>query len=212
MRWEWLGRQPYRPVHRRQLGLRRDLLAGVGQPTLLLVEHEPVVTLGRRAGDEALKVPREQLEAQGVAVEAIERGGLATYHGPGQLVGYPIVRLADHQLTVPRYVAVLEDTLIAYAGELGLPASRRKEYPGVWVERSKIGAVGLHLHRDVSIHGFAFNLTLDPGSYRWILPCGIRPEDGTVSSVKALLGGAPSPAEAAPRVAQLLLARLGAAH
>ncbi len=208
MDWEWLGRQPYRPVHRRQLEIRRRLIAGEGQPALLLVEHEPVVTLGRRAGDEALNAPRDHLLSRGVAVEAIERGGLATYHGPGQLVGYPILSLPDHQLTVPAYVALLEDTLITYAGSLGLAANRRKQFPGVWVGRTKIGAIGLHLHRDVSIHGFAFNLTIDPSSYRWILPCGIRPQDGTVSSVKALLGGAPSPEDAAPEVARLLLERL----
>ncbi len=208
MEVRWLGRRGYRPVHALQRAAREALLDGRGGPTILLVEHDPVVTLGRRAGEEALRVPRARLREEGVEVVRVERGGLATYHGPGQLVGYPVVAPADHGLTVPRFVALLEQAIIEHAATLGVGAHRREGFPGVWVGRAKLGAVGLHLHRGVSIHGFAYNLTIDPADYRWIVPCGISRDQGRVTSVRALTGRAPEPASAAGAVGAWLAAAL----
>jgi len=208
IRWTWLGRAAYEPVHRKQLQLRQAILAGEGEPTLLLVEHEPVITLGRRGGE--LAIDADALRARGVAVQRVERGGLATYHGPGQLVGYPVVPLERFGLTVPRLVWAMERALIEYAGDRGLDAGRRDGYPGVWCGDRKIGAIGLHVHRGVSIHGFALNLTVDPAAYRWIVPCGIEPSVGKVSSIAEILGHADSPEAAAPEMADRLVHRMGA--
>lgn len=206
LHWKWLGRRPYDPVHRMQLQLREAILRGEAEPTLLLVEHEPVITLGRRGGDLALGA--DALRAQGVAVREVERGGLATYHGPGQLVGYPVLPLARFGLSVPRLVRALEAALIGYAGDRGLDAARREGLPGVWCGDRKIGAIGLHVHRGVSIHGFALNLTVDTAAYRWIVPCGIDPAEGRVSSVAELLGQADPPEIAASEVAERLVHRI----
>ena len=189
-----------------QLDIREAILAGRGEPSLLMVEHEPVITLGRRGGDLAL--PRDDLARRGVDVVDVERGGLATYHGPGQLVGYPILPLARFCLTVPEFVALLEEVMIGHAASLGLDAHRREGWPGVWVGRIKIGAVGLHLHRGVSIHGFALNLTTDPAAYRQLVPCGIGPRQGAVGTIEQLAGRAEPPEEAAPAVAERLLGAL----
>lgn len=204
LQWSWLGRQPYTPVHERQLQLRTEILAGRAEPTLLLVEHEPVVTLGRRASDADLALSRRALLEGGVQVVSVERGGLATYHGPGQLVGYPVIPLARFGLTVPGFVHRLEAALIEYVGGLGVVGQRREGFPGVWVGRTKIAAIGLHIHRGVNIHGFALNLTLRPEVYGCIVPCGITAEQGAVSSVAELAGTAPGPETAAPEVARIV--------
>jgi len=206
--WEWLGRQPYRPVYAQQLALREQILAGVGEPRLWLLEHEPVVTLGRRTADDALTMPVEWMQRHGVELVEIERGGAATYHGPGQLVGYVILPVDRFGLTVPRLVAHLEGCVIDFAARRGVGAGRRDGFPGVWVQRSKIAAVGLHLHRLVTIHGFAFNLTVDLTPYSYIVPCGITPDQGRVSSLAELGVDAPSPEQAAPEIAADLVARL----
>jgi len=195
-------------VHALQLQLRAELLAGTGRPTLLLVEHEPVITLGRRSADDALTAPAERLAARGIGVVRIERGGLATYHGPGQLVGYPVLPLPRFGLDVPTFVHHLEGTMADVVGELGLDAGRRPGYPGLWVGRAKIGAVGVHVHRQVSIHGFALNLDPDLSVYDLFLPCGIQPEEGAISSVARLAGSAPSPADLAPAAAARFRARV----
>ncbi len=206
--WEWLGRQPYRPTWERQKALREAILAGTGEPRLWLLEHDPVVTLGRRAAGDAVAVPRALLSQRGVELVAIDRGGQATYHGPGQLVGYVILPLPRFGLTVPRLVDHLEGAVIDFVARRGVVAGRRGGYPGVWVGRRKIAAIGLHLHRLVTIHGFALNLDPDLTPYSYIVPCGIRPEDGAVSSLRELVGEAPTPAQAAPEIAADLVARL----
>jgi len=189
-----------------QLRLREAILAGTGESTLLLVEHDPVITLGRRGGELAIGVDR--LRERGVGVHQVERGGLATYHGPGQLVGYPILPLARFGVTIPELVEAVEAVLIGYARDRGLVAGRRQGLPGVWCGERKIGAIGLHVHRGVSIHGFALNLTVDTSAYRWIVPCGIEPAQGSVSSIAELHGHADPPEVAAPEVADRLVTRM----
>ena len=208
IRWRWLGLRPYAGVHALQLQLRDALVAGRGTPELLLLEHTPVVTLGRRAGDDALSIPETVLRERGVDVVRVERGGEATYHGPGQLVGYPILPLPRFGLDVPTFVRQLEGAMLDAVRARGVAAARRQGYPGIWVGRRKIGAVGIHVRRLVTVHGFALNLTVDASAFGAIVPCGIRPGDGTISSLAELAGSAPSPAELAPEVARRLIRRL----
>jgi lipoate-protein ligase B len=189
-----LGLVPYGEALALQRETREARLAGRAGDTLLLVEHPPTVTLGRRSVPGELVGGRQALAAMGVELFEIERGGKTTYHGPGQLVGYPIVSVRELGISVPRYVALLEQTLVDYLGGLGLQAGRRPGFPGVWVAGRKIGAIGVHLKRWVTMHGFALNLDPDLRHFDAIVPCGI--EDAQVTSVAAELGRAPPMAEA----------------
>ena len=144
-----------------------------------------------------------------VALVRTERGGLATWHGPGQLVGYLLFDCGRRGLGVRRLVERLEDGLIAYLGGLGVIAGRREGYPGVWVGDDKIAALGLHIQRGVTMHGFALNLRLGPEAYPGIIPCGIT--EGGVASLDRLIPDAPGPEEAAPDVAAAVIAALAQA-
>ena len=207
-----LGRMEYGAALALQRALRERRIAGEAPDTLLMVEHPPVVTLGRRAAKADLLLSRELLQAQGVAVFDVERGGRATYHGPGQIVAYPIISLRERGLSVPRYVAALEEAVIAYLATLGLEAARRAGYPGVWVRGRKIAAIGVHLRQWVSMHGVALNVSTDLAQYAAIVPCGIT--DAEVTSVAAEMGAAelghaPPLTEAGVGVAAALAASLG---
>jgi lipoate-protein ligase B len=205
-----LGLIDYEEALDLQRSLREARLDGRAPDTLLLLEHPPTITLGRRSRPEDLLVSQEQLESQGVHVAEIERGGKITYHGPGQLVAYPILGLRELDLSVPRYVSTLEQAMIDWLATLGIEATRRKGFPGVWVNGRKIGAVGVHLKRWVSIHGIALNVNPDLGAFQAIVPCGI---DGVeVTSVAAELGGSWSVADAKVAVAESLRAGLGYAR
>ncbi|MBI5369126.1 MAG: lipoyl(octanoyl) transferase LipB [Planctomycetes bacterium] len=140
---------------------------------LLLLEHEPVITLGRNAKPANLLVPREVLEHARVDLVQTDRGGDATYHGPGQLVAYPIVRLRSLRRSLRDYVAGLEETMIRLAAEYGIVAARRPGAVGVWVGESKLGFLGIHVSRGLAWHGIALNVTTDLDAYRWINPCGM---------------------------------------
>ncbi|MBK9371383.1 MAG: lipoyl(octanoyl) transferase LipB [Deltaproteobacteria bacterium] len=195
---------PYEVAWARQRALRAEILAGQGTEQLALLEHRAVVTFGKR---EAPGNPDpEVLRARGVDVFKTERGGLATWHGPGQLVGYLLFDCGRRGLGVRRLVERLEDGLIAYLGGLGVIAGRREGYPGVWVGDDKIAALGLHIQRGVTMHGFALNLRLGPEAYPGIIPCGIT--EGGVASLDRLIPDAPGPQEAAPDVAAAVIAAL----
>ncbi|MCK6522913.1 lipoyl(octanoyl) transferase LipB [Myxococcota bacterium] len=195
---------PYETAWARQRDLRAEIIAGQGTEQLALLEHRAVVTFGKR---EAPGNPDpEALRAMGLDVFTTERGGLATWHGPGQLVGYLLFDCGRRGLGVRRLVERLEDGLIAYLGGLGVIATRRAGYPGVWVGHDKIAALGLHLQRGVTMHGFALNLRLGPEAFLGILPCGIT--DGGVASLHRLIPDAPGPQEAAPDVAAAVIAAL----
>lgn len=203
--WRWLGSLPYQPTLERQRHQRQAVLEGSAGPELWLLEHPPVVTEGRRAPPSP--TPVETLALRGIDFVRTERGGLATYHGPGQLVGYLIADIAELGLGIRATVAAVEQGLIRWLALQGVVAHRREGYPGVWVGRAKIGAVGMHFHRNVSMHGFALNLTTDLAPYALFVPCGIT--DGEVTSLELLRGqGTPSPAQAAPGVARELLGAL----
>src|SRR5579864_5646507 len=154
--------------------------------TLLLLEHPPVITLGRRGSLADVYAPEEELHERGIAVERTTRGGLVTYHGPGQLVGYPIVHLRQRQLTVPCYVRALELAIIDALELLGICAHFDEEHVGVWTEKGKIAAIGVAQRHGVTLHGFAVNLQPNLAHFGLINPCGIGALG--VTSAAVLLG------------------------
>lgn len=179
----WLGRVPYAPALELQhliAGLRaEDKLAD----TLLLLEHDPVYTLGRRAPKEEILLDAGELAERGIAVERTDRGGRVTYHGPGQLVGYPIVRLATADLV--GYVRALERAMIAVAADFGVDAGTIEGLTGIWAGDRKLGAIGIHVSRGITTHGFAMNVNTDLSMFNGIVPCGIV--DRGVTSLSELL-------------------------
>ena len=201
--WRWLGRAGFAETVALQEELRRGVLAG-GPETLLLLEHDPVITLGRSALAANVLVDEAELARQGVALHRASRGGDVTYHGPGQLVGYPVVRLRGG---IRAHVEAMARAIAGALGELGIDAVYRPSAPGLWVGEAKICAFGINVHRRVLIHGFALNLDPDLKAFELIVPCGIS--GCAVTSVRALTGHAPSPAALAPRIAAALGAKLG---
>ena len=186
------GHVPYEEARALQLDAVASVKAGAVEDTLFLLEHAPVVTLGRNASAAGVVATDEELARRGVEVHRAERGGQATYHGPGQIVGYPIVDLHRLGLGVARYVGGLEETMIRAARAFGVEAGRRDGIVGVFAERGqggKIGAVGVRVSRGVAFHGFAFNVAPDLAHYRLIVPCGMV--GGQVASLASLLGAAP---------------------
>jgi lipoate-protein ligase B len=146
---------------------------GTGVPdTLLLLEHEAVITLGRHADPAGVLAGPEALAAAGIGLHRVERGGEATYHGPGQVVGYPILELKARGLGVRRYVAALEETMVRAAAAFGVEARPLAGRPGVYTSRGKLGAVGVAVSRGVTFHGLAFNVCPDLSHFRFIVPCG----------------------------------------
>lgn len=181
-----LGRVPYREG----LALQEDLVAqrkaGAIQDTLLLLEHDPVVTLGRNAREENLLVPEALLKARGVELFEAGRGGDVTYHGPGQVVGYPIVEIPEDRRDVHRYVRDLEEVMIRVCARHGFEARRIPGKSGTFVGEDKIGAIGVRISRWVTSHGFAFNVNTNLSGFDLIVPCGLK--DQGVTSLKKLLG------------------------
>ncbi len=153
---------------------------------LFLLEHPPVLTLGRSAARANVVAAPDWLARQGFELHETDRGGDVTYHGPGQIVGYPVVDLADRP-DVKRYVAALEEAMIRACADHGVEARRHSEHHGAWVGRKKIGAVGVHLSRWITSHGFAFNHTVDLSHFQVIVPCGIADPTLGVTSLEAEL-------------------------
>jgi lipoyl(octanoyl) transferase len=146
--------------------------------TLLLVEHPPVVTLGRRS-------TRESLGDPGCPVFEVARGGQATYHGPGQLVGYPVLRLDARRIGLHGYLRALEETLVRAVGDFGIEGTRREGLTGVWVGPRKIASIGVAVRRWVSYHGFALNVKTDAAAFARIRPCGLDPSVMTSMTAEA---------------------------
>jgi lipoyl(octanoyl) transferase len=163
---------------------------GRGPDLLLLLEHPHVVTLGRNAErDHVLAAPAE-LTCLGVEVQDCDRGGDVTYHGPGQLVAWPVFQLPEGRHDVRAYVRDLEEAQIRALARFGIAAGREPGLPGVWVGRDKIGAVGVRISRWLTTHGLALNVAPDLAYFRLITPCGLR--DRGVTSMERILGGAPA--------------------
>jgi lipoyl(octanoyl) transferase len=160
--------------------------AGAIPDTLLLLEHPHVYTLGRNARQENMLVSAEWLASRGAQVFQTDRGGDVTYHGPGQLVGYPILDLTQHRRDISWYMRSLEEVFIRTARDFGIEAGRSEGAAGVWVGNNKLAAMGVHLSRWVTSHGFALNVNTDLRYFEWIVPCGLR--DKGVTSLAKLLG------------------------
>ena len=207
-----LGRVPYAEalaLQERLVELRKDDEIG---DTLLLLEHDPVITLGRSAKDPGhVLLTEEALAAQGISLHAIGRGGDVTYHGPGQLVGYPIVDLKPDRQDVRKYVWSLEETMIRVCADHGVEAGRLEGFNGTWLDAHaplarKIGAVGVRISRWVTQHGFALNVNTNLGHFGLIVPCGIT--DKGVTSLQRELDTELSLDEVATRAAE----HFGALH
>jgi lipoyl(octanoyl) transferase len=168
-----LGTIPYRDALAIQADLRARRQADELPDTLLLLEHSPVYTRGRRAGDGELSMDESFYRAQGIEIVPTDRGGKVTYHGPGQLVGYPIMRVVD----IGAHLRRMEAAVVAALDEYGIEARSRCaegiDYTGVWIEDRKIASIGVHVSRGVSTHGFAVNVTNDLTPFTWIVPCGL---------------------------------------
>ena len=178
---------PYAEALALQYALAEQRGRGDIRDTLLLLEHPPTITLGRRADEGDLRTSEAALRAQGVSVERVDRGGEITYHGPGQLVGYPILDLRRHGQDLHRYLRDLEEVIIRTVGAFGLTAKRVPGRTGVWVDDKKIAAIGIKVSRWVSLHGFALNVSTDLAPFRTdFVPCGIH--DKGVTSLAELLG------------------------
>lgn len=217
----WLGRVAYRDAWQLQKRLAAARAEGRIGDQLLLLEHPAVITLGRQADAGHVLAPPALLEARGIEVLRVERGGEVTYHGPGQLVAYPIIRLADRDLLLRPYVRALEAALIETCVAFGITADRRDGHPGCWIDAGgplprKIGALGIRVERGVAYHGIALNVSVDLGDFSLIDPCGMPglsstsiareagrtdepPSTISVREAASVFAGALSRALAAPR-------------
>jgi len=200
--WSWLGRVPYDHALTAQRAHRAAIIAGNAEEAIWLLEHDAVITTGRRPVD---GLPTsEELQASGTQIVHTERGGLATWHGPGQLVAYALVDAWGRGLGARGMIRAMEDGAMRYLRSLGIGSNRRAGYPGVWVGPDKICAVGMHFSRGISMHGIALNLHPDMAGFSSFVPCGIQ--DGGITSVANLAGTSPTVAQAAPGLGQALQA------
>ena len=187
VRASWLGSVPYREAWDLQASLVRELREGTGEDRLLLLQHPHVYTMGKAAKAADLLWDEQERRRKSVDVVWSDRGGEATYHGPGQLVGYPVMDLAHLEITIPEYIAGLESSLIAYLRTVGIESEPGEPgLTGVWTQGEKLAAIGIKLNRSVVSHGFALNVTTDLGYFEGIVPCGhaeLRP-----TSVEAVTG------------------------
>jgi lipoate-protein ligase B len=187
-----LGLKSYAEVLERQRALARARISGeLAQDLLILVEHPPVVTLGRAAQEKHLVVPRGALTARGVEVHEVERGGDVTFHGPGQLVGYPIVDLRRHKQDLHWYLRQIEEALIRAVGCFGIIADRDPRFTGVWTAGRKLASIGVHARDWITWHGFALNVSTDLSYFDLIVPCGIH--SVTMTSLERELGNRAAP-------------------
>ncbi len=173
----WLGHIGYKPALELQIRYLERRVAGEVPDTLLLLTHPHVYTIGRTGDDANLLVPGESLAREGIGVERVSRGGDITYHGPGQLVGYPIILLARPD--VHRFVRSIEAALIASLAEFGVPADRIEGLTGVWTGGKKIASIGIGVRRWVTYHGFALNVSTDLSYFRRIRLCGLPGREAT---------------------------------
>ncbi len=193
IRAEWLGRIDYHRAHDLQRRLVAERADGLSGDRLLLLEHPAVLTLGRTSDPAHILASSGELERRGIEVVRVERGGEVTYHGPGQLVAYPIVALHERGLLVRPFVRALEAALVATCAAAGVAAGRRDGHPGCWCEPDgpvprKIGALGLRVERGVTYHGIALNVTVDLEAFDLIDACGMP---GVVSTSIARERGEP---------------------
>ena len=186
--WMYLEQLDYSTGLSLQREFQKRVSLNVPKPKgfLLLVEHKPVVTIGRFGDENNILLSEEEMKRRGIEIWRIERGGDVTFHGPGQLVGYPIINLREFKLGVKSYVYLIEETLIGVLREFDIEGERIKEHPGVWVNREKISAIGVCVKNGITMHGFALNVNTDLNYFSFIIPCGIS--NMGVTSMKRILG------------------------
>jgi len=182
-----MGLVPYDDGLRLQEGAVERLRSGEAPEQLLLLEHPHVFTLGRGADGSNILADSDQLESNSIEVHETGRGGDVTYHGPGQLVGYPVINLKPDRCDVHGYVRDIEEVLIRTIAEFGIEGTRISGLTGMWVGNEKIGAIGVRIARWITSHGFALNVNTDLSYFKMIVPCGIT--DKGVTSLSRLLGG-----------------------
>lgn len=209
VQWSFLGRVPYGEAQALQVGVREAVKRGEGPERLLLLEHPHVYTLGRNASEVELLSDPAVLAARGVEVAECDRGGRVTYHGPGQLVGYPVVNLSPDRRDVRRYVRDLQGTIVETLAGYGVEGEAREgqDFVGVWVGEAKIASIGVHLSRWVTTHGFALNVTTDLGMFGGIVACGLPGVE--ITSIEKLTGRRPALEEVAARYAAVFAERFG---
>ncbi|MEO7503253.1 MAG: lipoyl(octanoyl) transferase LipB [Gemmatimonadaceae bacterium] len=207
-----LGTVPYGDALELQRALARERISGaIPEDVLLLLEHPPVVTLGRSAKASNLISSADFLASKGVELFEVERGGDVTFHGPGQLVGYPIIDLKRHKLDLHWYLRQVEEGLIRTLAEYAIPAERNPGFTGVWTKGKKIASIGVHAREWVTWHGFALNVTTDLSYFDLIVPCGI---DGvTMTSIEREMDdhdsqSLPATVEAASEIAARVFGQL----
>ncbi|MDH3197496.1 MAG: lipoyl(octanoyl) transferase LipB [Candidatus Krumholzibacteria bacterium] len=193
-----IGRMPYAQAFALQKREVARLQRDAGDEVLYLVEHPHVITVGRNATGEAILADRRLVEGRGVEIAQTDRGGDVTYHGPGQLVGYPLLRLDDGRRDIRRYVHDLEEMLIRALADFGIHAERHAVHRGVWTNGRKIASLGIRIARWVTSHGFAFNVSTDLSYFSLIQPCGIQGCEMT--SIEREIGNQISRDEAIQRV------------
>jgi lipoyl(octanoyl) transferase len=190
--WEFLGRVPYAEAVELQHAARAAVKSGEGPERLFLLEHPHVYTLGRNAGGEDVLASPEWLAARGVEIAECDRGGQVTYHGPGQLVGYPVINLSPDRRDIRRYVRDLQEVLIRTLADYGVAAEpgEGQAFIGVWAAGEKIASIGVHLSRWITTHGFALNVSTDLSYFTGIIPCGLH--EVRMTSIERLTGLAPA--------------------
>jgi lipoyl(octanoyl) transferase len=186
LRVERMGRVPYGPMLALQEARHAAVAAGDFDDTLFLLEHEAVITLGKNSGAGHVTAAPSLLANRGIEVFATGRGGDVTYHGPGQIVGYPIVQLQEDERDIKRFVAQLEEVMIRAVHDFGVEARRVEGLRGIWVGDEKIGAVGVRLANWTTMHGFALNVATRLEDFSLIVPCGLHGRG--VTSLQKLLG------------------------
>lgn len=186
--WSWLGRVAYGPALELQEQIRNEILAGRRRETLLLLEHPAVITLGRHANPAHVLLPLPVLRARGIDICRTSRGGDVTFHGPGQLVGYPVFRL---RRGVRAHMQAMATSIVEWLAGLGLAAEWRAATPGVWLGSDKICAFGVHVRHGIATHGFALNLAIDLAGFSAIIPCGLA--SAGVTSLARQIGSVQPP-------------------
>jgi lipoyl(octanoyl) transferase len=185
-----LGRMGYAEALAIQQSIAEERKRGLGTDHLLFVEHPHVVTVGRNGHEENILAPADVLRRNGIELHYTDRGGDVTYHGPGQIVGYPIVDLREWKRDVGAYVRAIEQTIIDALSDFGIAAERIPKLTGVWTQtehgsQAKIAAIGVHLSRWVSTHGWALNVTTDLRYFQYIVPCGLTKPVTSMAAVRA---------------------------
>ena len=181
-----LGLMEYQEAYKLQRTLQFQRVEGEISDVLLLLEHPPTITIGKSGTLDNVLISQGRLAQQGISLFFIDRGGDVTYHGPGQLVGYPIVNLGQRGKDLHRYVNDLEEVMLRTLKDFSIDGDRDECHPGIWVNQEEIAAIGLNVRREVSMHGFALNINIDLEPFSFINPCGFS--DRRATSMSKILG------------------------